>query len=66
MRCTALPEYDRRIANRNTLTCSPARRIVTSPKSTSASAPGIWVCGMNAFSGLRPVSIRICGRRTAT
>lgn len=32
MRCTALPEYDRRIANRDSSTGSPARRMVTSPE----------------------------------
>jgi hypothetical protein len=66
MRCTDLPEYDIRNANKTSLTCSPASRTVTSPKSTSTSTPGWWDCDTNAFGGPRPASVRISPRRSAT
>jgi hypothetical protein len=42
-RCTALPEYDIRSVNKNTLVFTPATTTYKSAKSTSACAPGSWV-----------------------
>lgn len=53
-------------AGKMQVTCSPRRSIATSPKSTSASAPGWWVCGKNTLTGARPTSARIFGLRSAT
>jgi hypothetical protein len=44
----------------------PDELITTSPKSTSASAPGRWVCGKNTLIGPRPASALIFGLRSAT
>jgi hypothetical protein len=63
---TALPEKENRSENSMQVTVSPRRLMATSPKSTSASAPGRWVCGKNTLTGPRPASTRIFGFRSAT
>jgi hypothetical protein len=57
---------DSRNENNMQVTSSPRRLIVTSPKSTSVSSPGRWVCGKNTLTGPRPASTRIVGLRSAT
>ena len=47
------------------LVLTPSRMTYTSPKSTSASAPGAWSCGTIA-STRRPASRSICVRLTRT
>ena len=46
-RCTALPECESRNVNMWHFVFTPARTTHTSPKSTSASAPGACSCGTN-------------------
>ena len=52
-RCTALPEYDSRSVNRCIFVFTPPRMTHRSAKSTSASAPGAWVCGTNPSASAR-------------
>ncbi len=65
-RCTALPENDNRKVNRNTFVVTPAKMIHKSAKSTSASAPGSWVCGTNTSPSDRSAAAQISTRRTRT
>ena len=61
-----LAEYDSRNVNKAHFVNSPFRRTQTSPESTSASAPGSWVCGTKAFFELLPAAACTSGRRFAT
>ena len=54
----ARPECDSRITNIHTRTVTPAMVVSNSPKSTSASAPGGWVCGTNTSLVTSPSSTR--------
>ena len=65
-RWTALPEYDMRSVNMNTLVFTPASTIHRSAKSTSASAPAGWVCGTNTSASGLPASAAIRGRASRT
>jgi hypothetical protein len=55
-----------RRVNEKHLVRTPAKSIHRSAKSTSASAPGSWVCGTNASSAAFPAAAQISGRRFAT
>lgn len=65
-RWTAFPECERRKVNRKQRVDTPASCTHTSPKSTSASAPGRWSWSTNPTGTDRPASAAICGRRRAT
>ena len=54
----ARPECDSRITNIQHFTVTPADDASNSPKSTSASAPGRWVCGIDTSPGPDPSSTR--------
>jgi hypothetical protein len=55
--CAARPEFDSRITNMCSCNRSPAMIATKSPKSTSASAPGRWVCGTATRLRSVPISI---------